>query len=307
MSLSDNPADKQNTLINISSGSTQHIETCSLVLTAVAIPHYIPANKSQLLVKPQNVNQASLQLENYFAENKNWPPVKEEVETIFPKPAAPPTLLIMGIMTLFFWITGPWEINNPWFQIGAINSNAILNDHQWWRLVTALTLHADDVHLLGNCIIGGFMTHLLCKTIGTGTGWFFIIITGCSGNLLNILLRSAEHNSVGFSTAVFGSIGIFTGLQICKGHSGYKNFLAPLGSGIGLLAMLGSEGERTDLGAHFFGLLCGVLAGMLIKKFNLINLTNQGRLQIIIFLITLLFLQACWMAAWRHSSIPLMH
>ena len=41
----------------------------------------------------------------------------------------------------------------------AGDSAAILNNFQLYRLVTALTLHADIVHLLGNCFLGGFLLH----------------------------------------------------------------------------------------------------------------------------------------------------
>ncbi len=35
----------------------------------------------------------------------------------------------------------------------------------------------------------------------------------------------------------------------------------PLGAGVALLAMLGSSGERTDFGAHLWGLVVGLIMG----------------------------------------------
>ena len=56
--------------------------------------------------------------------------------------ALPPTLLCMAALAIFFACTGPWTEGNPWFATGAVDSLAIVQG-QWWRLVTALTLHAD--------------------------------------------------------------------------------------------------------------------------------------------------------------------
>ncbi len=296
-----NPAEP---LAVVTSGSQKHLHICSLVLTAKGFPHYFPAGNTQLLVDPQDLEAAKEQLEIYFIENRNWPPPRlSPEETSAFKAENPPTVLIMGAMAIFFSMTGPWEQQNPWFQIGAVNSRAILENHEWWRLTTALTLHADDAHLVGNCIIGGFMVHLLCRTIGFGTGWAGLILTGFCGNFLNVALRGAEHNSVGFSTAIFGAIGIFSGLRLFRKSTDTTNLrelLVPLGAGIGLLALLGSAGERTDLGAHFLGLLCGVIAGVWIRKIKLPGLAHYHNRQYLIFSITLFFVICCWLLAWQN-------
>ncbi len=53
----------------------------------------------------------------------------------------------------------------------------------------------------------------------------------------------------------------------------------PLMAGLALLAMLGSEGERSDLGAHFFGLVIGLLAGYLCSNRPLLMLRSSFWLQ----------------------------
>lgn len=299
----DNQSDSMNSLIILEYGSEQHLKICSLVLSAVSISHYFSPEKSELLVYQSDLPAARKQLDAYFQENKNWPhPIRNTIEPL--QNENPPTLLLMGAMALFFSYTGSWQHGNIWFQIGAINRSAIIDRQEWWRLATALTLHADDVHLIGNCIIGGFMVHLLCKTIGFGYGWFAIILAGYSGNFLNIFLRSGEHNSVGFSTAIFGAIGIFCGLQLYKKSTHLREIIIPLGAGAGLLALLGTEGEKTDLGAHFFGLLCGIIAGIGIRRLKQVNLAGDQYRQYILFFITLAFLIFCWLLAWNSAPIP---
>ena len=121
------------------------------------------------------------------------------------------------------------------------------------------------MHLAGNCLIGGLVIHLLCKVLGYGSGWLLLLLAGAGGNLLNVALRQGPHFSVGLSTSVFAAIGILTGLQIVRFRTrSLRECLLPLGAGAGLLAFLGSEGVRTDLGAHLFGFLVGIGCGAVV-------------------------------------------
>src|SRR5258708_4125135 len=59
------------------------------------------------------------------------------------------TLLLLS----FYLVAGPWEARppSPWFTVGTASADAILQG-QWWRAVTALTLHANLPHLVGNVV-----------------------------------------------------------------------------------------------------------------------------------------------------------
>jgi membrane associated rhomboid family serine protease len=75
---------------------------------------------------------------------------------------------------------------------------------------------------------------------------------------------------VGASTATFGAFGALGGLQLVRwlrGRPGLPGFvrrrqaLAVLAACLGVFAMLG-VGERSDVLAHLFGLLVGLLLGV---------------------------------------------
>jgi rhomboid protease GluP len=274
------------------------LETLSLVLSAVGIDHQLDEHTHQLLVTDKDVESAVFHLDAYRTENLNWPPPPPPRQTLHPQ--TPPTLLMMGMLALFFAHTGPWSADSLWFVRGAIDSVAILDHGEWWRLVTALTLHADLVHLAGNCLIGSLMIHFLGKVLGYGLSWLLLILTGFTGNLLNVLLHQQPHLSVGLSTSVFAAIGIFTGLQ-CTRFSRHtvKAMVLPLGAGLGLLAFLGSEGVRTDLGAHFFGFSSGFCSGILLNRSGIIQKTQRPLLQAFFFLSALAITGLCWMLALR--------
>lgn len=287
----------------VARGDLQHIAACALVLAAMGIDHFQDDNL--LLVSRDNAHQARQQLQSYLEENSNWPPPPPWIVQRQRQTPPPPTLLMIGGLFLFYLITGPWQQGNPWFDAGAIDSQQILEHGQWWRLITGLSLHADGMHILGNCLIGGFMVHLLCTTIGYGSGWLLLLITGAIANFINIAVRSGPHYSVGFSTAVFAAIGIFSGLQIKSGRHSPLKILIPLGAGAGLLAFLGSEGKQTDLGAHLFGFFCGITTGLLISITGLIQFADKRDIQRLFFGCALALVTICWWLAVLHSPQPL--
>lgn len=280
--------------------SYQQAYIWSLVLHSVHLHHTLVQQGGEwlILVAEDDRAEAIAQIASFEQENRNWPPPTEEPPAIFSfRDRQPPTLLLMGFLLIFYGVTGSWKGGSRWFEFGAVNHDQIVEYGQWWRLVTGLTLHADPVHVLGNVIIGGIVIHFLCKILGSGLGWFLVIMAGTLGNGINIFLRTSQHLSVGFSTAVFGAIGILTGLEL-KRQMRLRGILLPLGAGGGLLAMLGSEGERTDLGAHFWGLVAGLLLGFLVAYLpSFLKWSSSWSRQFFFFLLAVLTVTGSWVLA----------
>jgi len=278
----------------------QQAEQWSLVLRAANIPSAIEFEKHSWVIKvsPVHEKKAIGEIAAYMEENSDWPlsRPKKRVQLPVLTKSQPPTLLMMGALVILYVITGPWAEGSNWFSQGAVSGKQILEHGQWYRLVTGLTLHADVVHLVGNVIIGGVLVHFLCRLLGHGLGWFLILASGTLGNFINILLHGNTHNSVGFSTAIFGTIGILSGYQAAnKRSAALKEILLPLAAGAGLLAFLGTGGARTDLGAHFFGLLTGaVLGALLIFLPSQRILINKMSLQTNLFIASLAIVALCW-------------
>lgn len=238
-------------------------ELWSLVLLSAGIANTIEYQYPDYLVMVEETEaaRAAAEIEHYERENRNWPPPKNSsADRMIEREKRPPTVLLMGGLLVFHMITGPFSSGSEWFRQGAVDSRAIIEGGEWWRLITALTLHADPGHLLGNLFIGGVIIHYLCKIFGTGFGWFMVVLAGTVANYVNVAARGPGHISVGFSTAVFAAVGLLCGGQLRLRN--LRSVLLPLGAGVSLLAMLGSSGERTDLGAHLWGLVVGLLLGM---------------------------------------------
>lgn len=286
--------------------SRQQAEQWSLVLRAANIPSVIEFENRSLVLKvsPLHEKRALQEIAAFMDENSNWPPQssKKKVQVPVLTKYQPPTILMMGALVIFYVVTGPWSAASAWFTAGSVSGKQILENGQWYRLVTALTLHADVVHLFGNILIGGVLVHFLCRLFGNGLGWFLILISGTLGNFLNILLHGPHHNSVGFSTSIFGTIGILSGYQAASRRAAaLKEILLPLAAGAGLLAFLGAGGHQTDLGAHFFGLLAGaVLGALLVFLPSQRELINKTALQTNLFIVSLAIIGICWWLAMTH-------
>ncbi|MDD2316727.1 MAG: rhomboid family intramembrane serine protease [Desulfobacterales bacterium] len=136
---------------------------------------------------------------------------------------------------------------------------------EYYRVVTALLLHADIAHLAGNVIGIALFGSAICSLFGWGAGCLMILLSGAAGNLMNAMMHQTGHVSIGASTAVFGAIGILTGYQFhdkFKRHTKRAGAWLSLGGGLALLGMLGS-GPFTDIMAHFWGFLAGMALGVL--------------------------------------------
>ena len=277
----------------------QKAEAWSLVLLSVNITHRMihSYNGWEILVSEQDAVAARHHLEQYEAENDQWPPIVKSLPQSKPR-LDKWTILFCASLVVFFALTGPWSESSWFFERGAIYSRAVKEHFQWWRVVTALTLHANIVHLFGNVCLGGVLLAFLSGLTGSGTAWLLAVLSGSIGNTLNLIFRAAHHNSVGFSTAVFGVIGAFCGIRAFR--EGVVNVLLPMGAGLGLLAMLGTGGERTDIGAHVWGLLSGmVLGGVYYFIDPQADFAHNSRLQNILATLALAGILVSWAFAWR--------
>lgn len=176
-------------------------------------------------------------------------------------------VLIAVLLLGFFAVTGPRTDASPWFSAGASDAERVLAG-EWWRAVTALTLHGDGAHVLGNIGIGTLVVGAVMRSEGIGWGAALVLASGTTGNLLNAWAHQTLHRSVGFSTAVFGAIGLLGGLAYVQGRRSVRSprpAWTALAGSVALLALLGtSEKSTVDLLAHLFGALAGVTLGVVV-------------------------------------------
>ncbi len=252
-------------------------QSWALVLDSRSIPCCIePAGAGWLLLVPEHQwESACREVRLYEEANRNWPPPQPVARQLVENTL--PTVSVLLLLATFYNLTllgfsMPERGILDLYELGTAHAASIKNG-QWWRLVTALTLHAGPVHLLSNLTIGGTFIILLCRELGSGLAWSLLLASGTIGNLINAWVQSPAHRSVGASTAVFGAVGILAAISTMRGRQNLRRrWFIPVAAGLALLAVLGTEGKNTDLGAHLFGFSFGTIFGIgaeyLVGKFG---------------------------------------
>ncbi|MDE5833776.1 MAG: rhomboid family intramembrane serine protease [Desulfovibrio sp.] len=146
--------------------------------------------------------------------------------------------------------------------LGSLNYAAVVFHKQYYRAFTAMTLHVDVSHLAGNSFFGAVFLYMLARAVGYGSAFLLTVFAGGLANLACVFFRTPGYVSVGFSTAVFASLGVLAGIMIRRVDDPRKMFVT-LAAAVALLAMLGAEGERSDYGAHIAGLAAGLFTGFI--------------------------------------------
>ena len=150
-----------------------------------------------------------------------------------------------------------------WQSAGAMEAGKVAGG-QWWRCVTALTLHVDAGHLIANLVFGVLFGLIAGRILGGGVAGLGMVLAGALGNLVNAMLRAPTHSSIGASTAVFAALGMIVFHAIGSGWTDRQTMMkrwSPLIGGLVLFAYTGIGSERTDVVAHATGFSAGMLLG----------------------------------------------
>jgi membrane associated rhomboid family serine protease len=235
----------------------------ALVLTAVGIAHELLSSGRScwLVVAPEDAPAALDHLRRFAAENAPRPQPDDRLP--IRGRGLPAVALWVAVLGAAFVAERQGWGGFDWWGSGQAGSE-LIRGGDWWRAVTALSLHTDLAHLAGNLFFGALFLAGVSQVSGTGAALLGTLLSGGIGNLLNALVQADGHRSVGASTAVFGALGLLGALQWrrrARVGSGRLRRWTPLIIGLVLLGLLGSSGVRVDVVAHVTGLFAGVLLG----------------------------------------------
>jgi rhomboid protease GluP len=245
-------------------------EQRAFILRAVGIEHAVLAHDDLfgLLVPEESVQTAIGHLRSYDEERRAAElPAPAPLINLYPH-AAIGALLYVIVVIAIAYLAGSSAFNVDWLDAGALTSTA-RHQGQWWRAITALTLHADLGHMLGNLAFGVPFSYFAAQLFGVGRAWASIVLAAFLANLLDSSLMPAQQETIGASTAVFAMLGLVaayawrTSPRLLRGQTQrWALRLAPLTAGIALLGITGAGGEQTDVVAHLAGFGAGALLGI---------------------------------------------
>lgn len=252
-----------------------------LVLTAVAIEHQIEFDGHEwcLQVREADAAAAAAEISAYWRENRPAPDPSS--------PLRVPNvdsgwigvlgylLVIWALPSLESSLTFGWN----WREAGVMHAGAVTGG-EWWRTITAMTLHGDFAHLVGNSLFGAVFGLFVGRYLGSGAGWLLVLLAGALGNGLNALIQPDVFRSVGASTATFAALALVGSFVWRRGYMrgwDWRRRFAPVFGGIALLAFTGFGGENTDVVGHLTGFGFGFLLGFIAAGLDLRRLGVSGQ------------------------------
>jgi rhomboid protease GluP len=256
-------------------GSKPLCQEFSLVLEAKAIEHEMARSGDTwvLSVTPALLHRAYDEISRYAAERSAPRAIPSLTEPF--AGAATGAIGYVLILVLTAYCAGIGLFGADWLSLGALDAGAA---REWWRALTALTLHLDQEHLLGNLLFGVLAGIAAGRLLGPGVAWASILGAGALANYVEILVAPATHRAVGASTAVFAALGLLAGLAwrqrlTLRERRWYR--WSPLIAGICLLTLLGAGTAHVDVLGHALGFVIGVGVGWLYARAQIPR--NRGR------------------------------
>ena len=178
---------------------------------------------------------------------------------------------LLAVNLLLFFIleaVGNTESGRFMYRYGAMLTSAIAEDHEYWRLFTAMFLHFGPEHVFNNMLVLFAVGTILETGIGHGRFAALYLISGLLANLTSYLANvqaGREVLSAGASGAIFGLMGamIFAGLfaRDILGSLTLPQIIVML-----VLSLYHGVNEAVDDTAHLSGLLYGFLLAVLLLK-----------------------------------------
>ncbi len=280
--------------IRVAQASSQ-AEEWALVLTAAGIPNAVEPDAGgwAVLAPADDAARAHAALAAYDEERRDEAQRRSAALEPYPWMSG----VALGLVLLWlFSVTGAPRSGSPWFERGAAAAGRVVAG-ELWRTVTALTLHADVVHVTGNAVALAVLLPPLVQRFGAGGALLLLLLAGAVGNVLAAMAHDARHTAVGASTAAFGAVGVLVALRIVPGEALMpgKRWTAPV-AGVLLLVTLGAA-PGADLTAHAFGFVAGAVLGFVAG----IALRQRPgpALQWMLGALTALAVAVCWRLALR--------
>ncbi|XP_059304843.1 RHOMBOID-like protein 3 [Lycium ferocissimum] len=149
-------------------------------------------------------------------------------------------------------------------RLGGLEWNKVVHQHQGWRLITCIWLHAGVVHLIANMLSLVIIGIRLEQQCGFARIGIIYLLTGIGGSILSSLFIQGSI-SVGASGALFGLLGAMLS-ELITNWSIYTNKVCALLTLLVIVAINLAVGilPHVDNFAHIGGFLTGFLLGFVL-------------------------------------------
>lgn len=186
-------------------------------------------------------------------------------------PIASIFLIILNVIVhLYLTFKGGTTNTMLMLENGALYVPAVLEDHEYYRMITSMFMHFGFEHLFFNMILLYYMGTVLEKGLGEIRFLLLYFISGLIGNVASLIWYTQIDRmavSAGASGAIFGLVG--AALYLVIKHKGYyrgidiRRLVLMIGVNLynGFVVQSGINNA-----AHVGGLVSGFLLGVVLTQ-----------------------------------------
>lgn len=184
------------------------------------------------------------------------------------------TYALIALNVIMYVITALMSHNlmdmdmNVLLDMGALYGPDVIQKNEWWRLITAMFLHAGMMHLVMNMFSLYYVGQGVEQYFDTKAYLSIYLFSGIIGGIVSLYVHP-NSVGVGASGAIFGIFGALAGFFMAnrdkiEDHS--KAFMKNFASILGINLVLGFAISSIDVSAHVGGLIAGFIGGYVISK-----------------------------------------
>lgn len=187
------------------------------------------------------------------------------------------TIILIAVNVIVFLCTDLLMTEpGSFIEKGADGYYLVFHNHEYYRLITSMFLHADLDHIFNNMLVLAVLGYYIEENMGHFP--FLVlyfcsgILAGCTSNVYNMLQMDLT-TSIGASGAIFGLMGGIV-FMVWHQHRNHRELdLRRLGFMVFLSLYGGFTSQGVDNAAHVGGFLSGILITALLY----LILNRKGR------------------------------
>jgi membrane associated rhomboid family serine protease len=178
------------------------------------------------------------------------------------------TLIVANVLVFLFEMSaGGWNGPGVLHRIGALEPVAVLEQREYWRLFTALFLHAGFLHLGFNLFALYILGPPLERAIGATRFLACYLISGLASSAGVVGLSKIGFTQVaqlvGASGCIMGVVGAWAGFLLRHHHAPLaRERLANIGLIVAIQIAFDVSTPQVSMAAHMCGLVAGFFLGL---------------------------------------------
>ncbi len=177
------------------------------------------------------------------------------------------SIVLTAVNVIVFFLCIPSAWGEFFYDEGSFSVLYLITNHEYYRLVTSMFLHADMEHLLNNMLLLYLCGEIVEKSIGKVRFLLLFFVSGICGNLLSAayeVMTGSYYNSIGASGAVFGLVGGLLFLVLVRRGKAVQISIQRMVLMVVFSLYSGFNSAQVNNAAHVGGLISGFLLAFLL-------------------------------------------